>query len=136
MLTIYFEDLLKRPHFEFQKIFSYLSAKRPDEARFKEFLKKTLPNIEKLRKSSLFTRKDIVPTNLLSLSVSIIKNEMDSSKGLTVWPCPSFKSLLTTAAASSSPLVRGLVMDYHRLAANCSDPAVKCSVRFDMDEQN
>lgn len=129
LLLVFFDDLMKRPYFELQRIFSFISQKRMDDGKLKGVLEVASPLLERMRLQA-FSRRDI-PASLLAVSVSVFRNEMEISKGLTQWPCRSFKSLVNGLSESSPPIV-----SFHALATNCSDPFVKCSVRFDLDEQS
>lgn len=64
--------------------------------------------------------------NVIESAVRGIGAELNSTKFLTKWPCPSFRSLEQDRKIS-------LPMKAVDLAANCSDPFVTCSVHYDQN---
>ena len=76
-----------------------------------------------------------VPEEYLRVSAAAILDEMQVTKGLTRWPCESFRLIVPYGRAgkkeTGAPLRDRLRMPPAMLAANCSSPYVKCSVPYD-----
>ena len=68
----------------------------------------------------------------LSMTDIVIENEMADTKDMTRWPCKSFRDFSSDAEA----VVSQLPIPISALVANCSEPLVKCSVRYDINEFN
>jgi hypothetical protein len=84
---------------------------------------KLLKSIESVRMAILNEIKgDIeIPQAFRNRGAISLKEELEGTKNLSNWPCRSFKDL------------NGLVHTSAQLAANCSDPRVRCSVPFDVN---
>eukprot|EP01039_Chlorochromonas_danica_P000576 gene576-620_t len=126
MLTIYVEDLIARPITEIQRLASFAGI-RASDADIRNLLESKFPSfLEFLTSSSHRSSPSL--KHLQTVSEETIKDELLLSKNLTEWPCRSFKELEDA----------GIVLQksrYFKLAANCSLPYVKCTIRFDLREQ-
>ncbi len=69
-----------------------------------------------------------LPGMFNNLTITSIQNEMEISSNLSNWPCKSFLDLEQSYGVL--PYSR-----YFDLAADCSDPQVKCSVPYDLKER-
>jgi transposase-like protein len=139
---VFFDDLLKKPHFEFQKILSFISKVRLDQNQINDFLSQTNELFQKIRQdlNSLASSKQlIIPFAILKLGNRIIQNEMKISNGLQKWPCKSFKELETVTSgymiSSPSAVIKLPIIRFYELSTNCSDSMNLCSVQYDMNEQ-
>ncbi len=124
---------MKRPYFELQKIFSFISSRKLNDAHFKDLVKRFQPQLltMKAAANSIQQSQLGISTKLLQLSKFLIEDEINTSNGLTQWPCRSFLELEKDKQISEE----SKVVRYYELSADCSDPYVKCSVRFDQNEQ-
>jgi hypothetical protein len=71
-------------------------------------------------------QKSAGTTNLMKLLDDVLLEEMNLTKNMTVWPCPSF-----WAAGELSDITRRLAQ---ALSPNCDDPYVNCFVQRDKCE--
>ena len=74
---------------------------------------------------------------LKQVAMDAVQSELTASDGLSRWPCASFLDLEQSQQSQQS-LESTTVLPHSRyfeLAADCSDPFVKCSVLFDKREQ-
>ncbi len=129
-LLVFFEDIIKRPFHELQRIFSFIQKKKFDNAQVAALIeeKTNLFNQIRAEQSYLSRKKFGFPLTLLTLARKIIENEMKISRGLSSWPCKSFKDI-------EKQFQSILTERYYDLSADCSDPFVKCSVPYDKNEQ-
>ncbi len=118
--VVHVEDLLRRPVFEVQRIASFIGIKVREED--------ILPLLQKYSLGLTSHPNDIPLSNWQQLAVDTIKNELDTSKNLSRWPCRSFKEL-------ESKEVLLPHRRYYMLAVNCSRSFTKCSVQYDLREQ-
>lgn len=74
--------------------------------------------------------KILVPRTLRKQGLNAMKEELDTTKSLSQWPCPNFLSLEKATSDVVLPTIR-----FYEVSANCSAPFVKCTVNFDKREQ-
>ena len=128
MLTIFLDDLLERPAVEFHKMLTFIDGKfsREDMISAIEKHKTSLDSdIGRLLYMSIENQLNI-PIDLIKIATETFQSEFDKTSYLTKWPCPSFRELENNKVAK-------LVQAASVLSANCSDPFVTCSVRFDQN---
>ncbi len=127
MLTIYIDDLIERPVAEFHKMLSFIDGKFSRE--------EMMLAIEKFKSqfeidvglSLLQSPITLLPEPLLAKATHALESELDKTSYLTKWPCPSFRDI--DKSTKKATLVHRASM----LSANCSDPFVTCSVRYDQN---
>jgi hypothetical protein len=81
-----------------------------------------------------------IPRNIIQIGNDAVNDELYQSLELTKWPCESFRDLIPFRDKVRSGLNNAeahllrdkLKMSPAMAAANCSNPLVKCSVRFDL----
>ena len=136
MLSVVTDELVEKPYVDIEKILTFIGIKT-NRAEI-------VPVVDKYKAELLATlgipprgprgMKHMTPVSILPKINKAIADEWKSTNGLTVWPCPSFKDIDQLAAdhaASSGDQIERLPLNAPILAANCSDPFVKCTVGFD-----
>ena len=79
----------------------------------------------------------MIPNKLIDVCGSAILDEINSTNGLSKWPCKSFRKIIPYGSSGTMPtdeanfITEKLKMSPPMVAANCSDFFVKCSVSFD-----
>jgi hypothetical protein len=155
VLTIFVEDLLARPVVELEKILTFVGVKysRPTlsaaslgfSERLQQVLSGGIPKYSAQQSfpgtsfvqisdgTSTETAKNYnIPVEYISPMLDALENELEHSNGLTKWPCASFRDLDGPRQQRFvSPSTLALFLPSDMLAANCSDPFVRCSVPFD-----
>ena len=152
-LTIYIDDLKTRPHFEIDRILSYITTKKKDfrnkllntidlqfinpfMKEFESYHGSISSNYDNNKKNNLFDE------HYKTIAIKAMKEEYENTNGLKKWPCLSFRDLdKNTESGSKGNGIEGndkVSSDINRLpyhskalAANCSAPHVICSVGFD-----
>lgn len=122
---VFVDDFLHRPEFELQKLISFIGYKAS-----KEQLAEILGVHFESFKSAWFSEKSHttnLPKDLSDVFDSTIVDEMNGSDGLSMWPCNSFLDLEKRQILPH--------MRYYELAADCSNPTVKCTITYDKKEQ-
>jgi len=123
---------MERPTTELHNILTFTDASftREDMAQSIQAFSKQLENDVGLKlysqHISLTDELAQLSSNAINTAIQTFVTEFDKSANLTKWPCESFKSLERFDKAQELPMQSSL------LAANCSDPFVTCSVRFDI----
>lgn len=75
-----------------------------------------------------------IPREYVFHMLEALESELHHSNGLTKWPCASLRDLGSSAGPKQQSVSRStlaLFVPPEILAANCSDPFVRCSVVFD-----
>jgi hypothetical protein len=124
-LTVFVQDLLSQPHAEWSKILSFVANKDSKEYVYAFVASNEWQLMSAQLQSSIGME---LPVELQAIFSDVMNDEMQSSDGLSKWPCNSFLDL---------EVKHGILAHsrYYDMAANCSDPFVKCSVAFDKREQ-
>ena len=133
--SVFFDELLHHPFQVLQEIFSFLQKKKLDNMLVTTLLKDCESLLKKAQKESDFYKHLSIPQSVYTHAASIINDELASSNDLSQWPCKSFKDLerLSKALLQKNPNLS--LTPYYDLSADCRDPFVKCSVKFDINEQ-
>eukprot|EP01031_Cornospumella_fuschlensis_P031451 gene31451-38016_t len=125
MLTVFVDDLRRRPFFEIQRIASFAGLKIREED-----IQAVLAKLPALQQALSSASSAQVPGELAEAAARSIASELDNSRNLSVWPCKSFKELETSFSSALLSHRR-----YYMLSPNCSAPFTKCSVQYDFREQ-
>lgn len=119
------DDFLQRPESELQKIISFMGYKASKE-QLAEILSKHFETFKTTWFSEQF-HTTTLPKDLSDIFDSTIVDEMNGSDGLSMWPCNSFIDLEKRQILPH--------MRYFQLSADCSNPAIKCTISYDKKEQ-
>jgi hypothetical protein len=122
MLTVFVDDLLKRPRLEIEKMVSFIGGTFTVNSNHGGL---TISQIVKKLQDSIMSRDiplEHIPMALIQKGVAAIEDELSNSKELTSWPCKLFSKLNTNL-----PLLPKL------LSPNCSAPYVKCTIKYDIE---
>jgi hypothetical protein len=130
---VFLDDLVDRPVFHLEQILSFAGPALPDRALLRSLAEElqthlraelSFDNVSSLlsaASSSTVARPEVI--SALRQVTNSLREEIVGTKGLSAWPCRSFRSLDPPAIVSA-----GLVV------ANCSSAWVTCSVDFDRQE--
>lgn len=126
LLTIFIEDLLELPIVEVEKMLSFVGVK-VSRADIYPVLNKLWPTfLEEIKHvSSDHNRYQDKQYEAISYGIGL---ELNSTKDLTRWPCPSFRLLIKEVKDESFYMIPSQV-----LAVNCSDSYVTCEVHYDQN---
>ncbi len=147
-LSVFVDDLLSRPVVELERIISFMGYK-VDRPAIVAIVPSFLVSLKVELGDSFQPMKDIseldnyeplgsfddsvlsvMPPLFVEAGMRSLKDELVSTKQLTVWPCRNFREL--DGIAIKQGIDHLMVMKSADVAANCSAPFVKCSVRFDL----
>jgi hypothetical protein len=126
LLSIFTEDLLQRPMVEIEKMLTFIGgtydrhALIADDAMLGQLLRREFND-------SIFAASRDYDREVAQAAMRGIETELNATKFLTKWPCPSFRGLEQDYSRVS------LSMKANELSANCSDPFVTCSVHYDQN---
>jgi len=124
MLTIFADDLVTKPMIELEKILSFSGVKfSRDDLRkaINTHLNELIEEIDYI--PNTYSSYQLIPPKLMKIGVDTLRNELDTTKLLTKWPCHSFNSISNKDKLLFAPSV---------LAPNCSGLHVVCSVPVDI----
>lgn len=129
MLTIFIDDIIKRPYYELEKVITFAGIKMPDRQRVIK-AGKTLRKLMKTKQYDQFANISAIKRSIglssLQAAVDALEEELVGTGQLSKWPCRSFKNIHKQEAINVQ-----LPIAAEALAANCSDKRVTCSVGFD-----
>lgn len=119
MLSVFLEDVYVKPAVELERIITFIGVplQRAD----------LLAAVAEMQLQTFKKDDEDVPEHLRAAGLRVLREEMLATKGLTDWPCKPFRELEGKGGR--------LQLHTRDLAANCSDPFVKCTVGFDLKEQ-
>ena len=123
MLTVFVDEFLARPTFTLQKIASFVDISLNTDQITSLLLSHYHNNNNNLIK---------VPHRLTQRGQQVLEEELSNTNNLSQWPCRNFLSLESSSSSSSLILP---TLRYYDLAADCTAPYVKCTIRFDKREQ-
>jgi hypothetical protein len=139
--TVFLEDIIARPVVELEKILTFVGIKVSRDllvSGIDSFMDSVYDDMKLLYRDDAAAgvwavipnemRHEIlyVPDELKRRGFQVLADEMAKTKGLTKWPCESFRELDKEYGTL-------LPMKSAQLAANCSAAFVKCSVPFDIE---
>lgn len=129
MLTVYMDDLLRRPAVEFHNIMTFIDAKFSRDEMLAA-IQKWRPKLEEDLGITQLQQLSVAGLQLdsafISRAANAMQSEFDKTQNLSKWPCPSFRDFDKNKELS-------LLHKAPMLAANCSDPFVTCSVKYDQN---
>jgi hypothetical protein len=125
MHTVWADDLLARPTAELGKIVTFAGGV-VERAALQASVEVHLPALRRAWTEPSAGGSAL--SELYDKGLQAMRKEMASTKNMTRWPCRSFRDFPNKQDAARLPL------PVPALAANCSAPHTKCSVRFDIDE--
>mmetsp|Transcript_1612 Transcript_1612/g.3025 ORF Transcript_1612/g.3025 Transcript_1612/m.3025 type:complete len:350 (+) Transcript_1612:123-1172(+) len=129
MLTIFIDDVIRRPYYELEKIITFAGIKMPDRQRVIK-AGKTLRKILKSNRYDQFANVSAIKQSIgmspFEVALDALEEELVGTGYLSKWPCRSFRNIHKQGNINIKLPVAADV-----LAANCSDKRVTCSVGFD-----
>jgi hypothetical protein len=150
--SVFVDDLLAQPIVELEKIVSFIGypVDRPAiVSNILEFLQQLqtelgLPNhvlstvtaISAASGSGKLSTADeqlltTVDSALVASALNALEDELTNSNTLADWPCKTFRDLDKLATNKNGKLL-ALPMTTKDVAADCSAPHVKCTIRYDL----
>ena len=95
MLTIFTEDLMKRPIIEIERMMSFVGLKVNVKAieailTAEGFMEKLETVLDHMPSGEVL---HIIPQNLIQAGIDSLAKELKATNGLSKWPCESFRKL-------------------------------------------
>lgn len=99
MLTVYTEDLMKRPIIEIERMMSFVGLKV--NAKAIEAMLATDGHMKRLQTILDHMPSGevlhLIPANLIQSGIDSLTKELKTTNGLSKWPCESFRKLGSSA---------------------------------------